>query len=105
MVAPREHLARLEDLASTALSEVMSLVQLSEKVLSKALKPEGFNVGMNIGKAAGAGVDDHLHMHIVPRWVGDTNFMPVLGETRVMPEALENLRTKLAPLFLEMAEE
>jgi len=105
LVAPRDHVGRIEDLAPAVLCQVMSLVQLSEKVLRKTLKPEGFNVGMNVGKAAGAGVDDHLHMHIVPRWVGDTNFMPVLGDTRVMPEALEALRAKLVPYFLELTEE
>ncbi|MDR1435896.1 MAG: HIT domain-containing protein [Puniceicoccales bacterium] len=76
---------------------------LSERVLSKTMEPDGFNMGCNIGSAAGAGQPSHFHFHIVPRWKGDTNFMPVVGSVKVLPQALEQLYDKLRPAFLEEA--
>lgn len=95
MVAPYRHTASLCDLGDEEARELMKLVGWSELVLRKALGPQGFNVGMNIGKCAGAGVPDHVHLHVVPRWEGDTNFMPVFSETRVLPDTLENIYGKL----------
>ena len=89
MVAPYEHVAALQDVEAEAIAEMMALAQRAISVLSDAYEPHGFNVGFNQGRVAGAGVEHHIHMHVVPRWGGDTNFMPVLAETRVMPQTLE----------------
>ena len=99
MVAPFRPVARLADLTSSEKIEILELTARCEAVLTSAMKPEGFNVGFNLGKAAGAGVENHLHCHIVPRWVGDTNFMPVLGQTRVINESLEKTYDKLKEYF------
>lgn len=88
MVAPYRHTADFGGLTAGETAEMVALAQKSQRVLNKVMTPQGFNLGMNLGKIAGAGVDDHLHLHVVPRWAGDTNFMPVLGETRVISEAL-----------------
>ncbi len=101
MVAPARHSSLLEDLCEETLPEVMRLVRVAERVLRRELKADGFNVGFNIGRPAGAGIRDHLHMHVVPRWEGDTNFMPVLDDTRVVPVALDRLWEQLAPRFAE----
>ena len=101
MVAPVRHLGRLEDLAGDEFRDLMHMTRASVKVLQKALNPHGFNVGMNLGQVAGAGVPGHLHVHVVPRWGGDTNFMPVVGETKVLPELLADTDAKLRPLFAE----
>jgi len=95
MVVPYRHVASLEDLDDETLSEAICLVRDCTALLNQVLHPEGFNVGLNLGKAAGAGIHEHLHIHIVPRWVGDTNFMPVLGDTRVVPEMVANSYQKL----------
>ncbi len=89
MVSPFEHLARLQDLDAATLAEMMALAQRAMSSLDDAYGPEGFNVGFNQGRVAGAGVDGHIHLHVVPRWAGDTNYMPVLADTRVMPQTLE----------------
>ena len=99
MVAPFRHVARLADLTSSEKCEIIDLVARCEAVLTSVMRPEGFNVGFNLGRAAGAGVDQHLHCHIVPRWVGDTNFMPVIGETRVINEALDATYDRLKEYF------
>lgn len=85
----------LSDLTKEECSDLMNSVAFAENLLKKALKPDGFNVGINLGAAAGAGVPQHLHVHIVPRWAGDTNFMPVIGETRVLPIALHDMWKRL----------
>jgi ATP adenylyltransferase len=90
MVAPYEHTARLQDLDEETASELMSLTQRSLRALDNAYHPDGYNVGVNLGTIAGAGMADHVHLHVVPRWAGDTNFMPVVADTRVMPERLED---------------
>lgn len=99
MVVPYAHLDRLTDLTPDALAEMMELARASQQVLSDAMKPHGFNLGMNQGSAAGAGIADHLHLHLVPRWSGDTNFMPVTGDVRVMPQSLEESYALLKPGF------
>jgi ATP adenylyltransferase len=88
MIAPRAHLANLEELAPAAATEVMALTQRALRVLRQVLSPQGFNLGINAGKIAGAGVADHVHQHVVPRWDGDTNFMPVVADTKILNESL-----------------
>lgn len=95
MIAPYRHLSSLEEMNSEESIEMMELLRRMVKLLRKALQPEGFNIGMNLGKAGGAGVVDHVHLHIVPRWIGDYNFMPLLSETKVIPEALEQTYREL----------
>jgi ATP adenylyltransferase len=99
MVAPRAHVPSLEDLDDEDGLALHRAVSKSLTVLRAELKPEGFNVGVNIGKVAGAGIPDHVHVHAVPRWNGDTNFMPVLAETKVVNEHLERTWEKLAAAF------
>ncbi|HPN85050.1 MAG TPA: HIT domain-containing protein [Victivallales bacterium] len=89
MIAPYRHVATYSALTDKERMEISALLVKAEKTLSRVMRPEGFNIGFNIGKAAGAGVEEHIHMHIVPRWQGDNNFMPVLGDIRVVPQALE----------------
>ncbi|MDX6606533.1 MAG: adenylyltransferase [Solirubrobacterales bacterium] len=90
MVAPYEHVAALQELDAETMAELMSLAQRGMRVLESSYAPHGYNVGFNQGRVAGAGVEHHIHMHVVPRWGGDTNFMPVLGDTRVMNQTLED---------------
>ncbi len=99
MVAPYVHTGDLGTLDTAIAEEMMRVTQRCVDALQRAYRPDGFNVGMNLGKAAGAGVPDHLHIHVVPRWSGDTNFMPVLGETKVLPETLEQTYDRLQPFF------
>jgi ATP adenylyltransferase len=99
MILPYAHVASLEDLDPPTLTELMLLTNRGLAVLRAAYKPHGFNIGVNLGKAAGAGIADHVHIHIVPRWSGDTNFMPIVGETRVIPETLDQTYARLRPLF------
>jgi len=102
MIVPYAHVSSLEDLDADALAELMALTQLSLRVLRAAYEPQGFNVGMNIGKAAGAGVAEHVHLHIVPRWGGDANYMTIVGQTRIIPEWLDQTYERLRPLFERM---
>ncbi len=99
MVVPYRHLASLEGLSSEELHEHFDIVSLSIKVLRQVFRPEGFNLGMNIGKVAGAGIEGHVHTHIVPRWQGDVNFMPVMADVRVVPEALAETYRRLKEQF------
>jgi len=95
MIAPYRHVANLEDLTDEERNEHLKIVSFGIGVLKKVLAPNGFNIGMNLGRIAGAGIDDHIHTHIVPRWQGDTNFMTVVADVRVMPEALAATYEKL----------
>ena len=99
MIAPYRHLASLEELTGEELHEHFDIVSRSIKVLRQVFSPGGFNLGVNIGKVAGAGIDDHVHTHIVPRWQGDTNCMPVISDVRVVPEALAETYQKLKGRF------
>ncbi len=95
MVVPYQHTADLDCFAETEMLEVMQLTRLSVRILKRAFKPDGFNLGVNMGRVAGAGIADHIHWHIVPRWNGDTNFMPVLADVRVIPESLAEVHNRL----------
>jgi ATP adenylyltransferase len=99
MVAPRRHVASLEDLKPEEINDLMLAIQRCCVLLKKVLSPQGFNIGANLGKAAGAGIEAHLHFHIVPRWEGDTNYMPVLADTRVISEHLEETYKRLSHVF------
>jgi len=99
MVTPYRHGGTLPDLSPDEAADMLGLAGRCTRVLAAAFAAEGFNLGFNLGKVAGAGVVDHLHLHVVPRWVGDTNFLPVLGDTRVVPEYLATTFRKLAPYF------
>ena len=99
MVAPVRHVGELTELTEEELVDAGRLQQRAVQALRDAMNPQGFNVGMNLGRVAGAGVPGHLHWHVVPRWNGDTNFMPVTGHTRVLPESLDDTYKKLKPRF------
>ncbi len=99
MIAPYEHVATLEQAQPETLTEMMALTRESEGHLRSVYRPHGINLGMNIGESAGAGVTGHIHMHVLPRWAGDANFMTVVAETRVLPEGLETTYEKLAAAF------
>jgi ATP adenylyltransferase len=99
MVAPFEHGGQLEEIEAETSLELIQLVQRSIKALARAYAPEGYNVGLNQGKIAGAGMADHVHFHVVPRWAGDTNFMPVLADTRVLPQSLRSSYEALRDAF------
>lgn len=103
MVVPFRHTSTLTNLDRDELAELMLFTQRSEQALRDAYPPEGINVGINLGKVAGAGIEEHLHIHLVPRWGGDTNFMTVIGETRVLPETLQDTAKRLRPVFARSA--
>jgi ATP adenylyltransferase len=105
MVVPFAHLDELQNLPEAAATEMMAFSQKMEGVLRKVYSPDGINLGMNIGRAAGAGVAGHIHMHVLPRWVGDTNFMTTVGESRVLPEALEETYARLKEAFADGKDE
>lgn len=96
MAVPNRKVGELDQLTAEEKLELFELAELSQRILRQVIRAQGFNVGLNLGKCAGAGVADHLHLHVVPRWEGDNNFMPVLADTRVLPEALDSLYTRLA---------
>ncbi len=96
MIVPYAHIDSLTGLGDAELADLMRLTSLAEAALRDSLAPQGFNVGINIGKAGGAGMADHIHVHIVPRWPGDTNFMTVVGQTRTIPELLDDTRERVA---------
>ena len=99
LIVPYQHLAELDSAAKEITDELMDLTKRSETALRKVYSPAGFNVGMNLGGAAGAGIVDHIHLHILPRWPGDTNFMTTVAESRVIPESLETTYSKLRSTF------
>src|SRR5512138_3787649 len=103
MVVPRRHVASLVELTPEELQEIAQLTQRSEAVLREAYTPGGINVGLNLGKPSGGGIHHHLHVHLVPRWVGDANFMSVIGETRVIVEELTTTVERLRPIYERMA--
>jgi ATP adenylyltransferase len=104
MIVPYQHVGSIEKLDSATLTELMEQAQLALRVLRFAMKPDGFNMGINEGKVAGAGYADHMHLHVVPRWEGDTNFMPVLADVKVMPQHLDAVYEELKQA-LEMVKE
>ena len=95
MVAPYRHIANLQDLTDKEAKELFDIIKKGLELLKEVMKPTGFNIGLNVGKVAGAGIAEHLHTHIVPRWQGDTNFMPVLSDTKVVSEAVSGTYKKL----------
>lgn len=99
MVVPQAHVASLTALEPSQRAELGELTMRCEQVLRQAMRPDGFNIGLNLGSAAGAGIAEHLHVHIVPRWEGDTNYMSVVGETRVIPQHIDATYALLAPYF------
>ena len=99
MVAPYEHTGDFAHVDSAIATDLMTVTQRSVDAQQKAYTPDAFNIGLNLGKAAGAGVPDHLHVHVVPRWGGDTNFMPVVSDTKVLPESLDQTYDRLEPFF------
>ncbi|MGA1863555.1 MAG: HIT family protein [bacterium] len=101
MAAPVRHVGDITFLYKKEIIDIMALVQKGVRALTKVYNPEGFNIGLNLGAVAGAGITDHLHIHIVPRWQGDTNFMPVLADTKVIPQHLQKTYNALLPLFAE----
>ena len=103
MVVPRRHVGRLAEATAAELTELIALTRIAEMALTEAYGAHGINVGMNLGRPAGAGVPGHLHVHLVPRWDGDTNFMTVVGDTRVVPEEPAASVTRLKPVFERLA--
>ena len=103
MVVPNRHIALLSEATAAELAELIALAARAEVAIREAYAPHGMNLGINLGKPAGAGILDHLHMHVVPRWNGDTNFMTVVGETRVLPEDLLVTAARLRPIFTRLA--
>ena len=99
MIVPYEHVDRLEQASAETLEEMIRLAQRSERCLREVYKPAGFNLGMNLGELAGAGIADHIHMHVLPRWPGDANFMTTIAETRVLPEELPVTYRRLRAAF------
>ncbi len=102
MVAPRRHGPDFDRITGVEWQDIMMLVRDCRKALEKTLAPQGFNVGLNVGRAGGAGIEEHLHVHVVPRWSGDANFMPILAATKVMPQALEESRDLIAEALKEI---
>ncbi len=103
MVVPNRHIAALASASGDELSELIELTRVAEAALTEVYRPQGLNVGMNLGRAAGAGIVDHLHIHVVPRWNGDTNYMSVVGGVRVLPEDLEQSAARLRLAFEQFA--
>ncbi len=99
MVVPYAHVSSLQDLEASVLLEMIQLVQEAERILGEVQGPDGYNVGVNEGSAAGAGIEEHIHMHVVPRWEGDANYMTVIGQTRVIPQTLNGTYAMLRPHF------
>ena len=104
MIAPKEHLDSIEKASKHSTDEMMDLLKKALKILRDRYNPQGFNTGMNIGRSAGAGVAEHFHLHVIPRWTGDSNFMPLVGKTRVVIEDLKATYNALLPLFENIGE-
>ncbi len=102
MVVPYRHVSSLADVDDETTAEMMVLVKRAQRALDAIYRPDGYNVGLNLGKAAGAGIEQHLHMHIVPRWTGDANFVSVIGETRVIPEELQTTYEKVSRYLADL---
>jgi ATP adenylyltransferase len=102
LITPNKHVRGLEDLDVSEVYNLSLVLQKSIIILKEAFQPHGFNVGLNQGKVAGAGLEEHLHFHVVPRWIGDINFMPLLAETRVIPEHLDETYDRLSPFFKQL---
>jgi ATP adenylyltransferase len=102
LIVPYPHVPSLETLELACVTELMQLVQHALRILREVYQPDGFNLGVNEGSAAGAGIEEHVHFHVVPRWAGDSNFMSVIGNTRVVPELLEDAYKQLAPHFAKL---
>ncbi len=105
MIAPYRHLADIEDLTKEEMLDIWKILGLSIKALKETMSPDGFNIGINVGRVAGAGFEGHVHLHIVPRWNGDTNFMPVVAETKVISESLESVYRELKKVIEKTREE
>ena len=99
MIVPYRHIGELSDLQDEETTELMNELIIAQRALNETLKPQGFNIGANLGRSSGAGIADHIHFHIVPRWNGDTNFMPVLGEVKVISQDLRETKTKLIEAY------
>jgi len=102
MVAPYKHTGDFKELSEDEMLEMSTLIQEWQEVIKKAMKPEGFNIGMNLGRIAGAGFEEHLHYHLVPRWSGDTNFMPIIGQTKVVPMSIDEAYDLLLKVYKEI---
>jgi len=102
LIAPKEHIAQLEDMSSEAMLDMMQLARDAQKLLATSMKAEGFNIGINIGRCAGAGLEGHIHLHVVPRWSGDINFMAVLSDVRVISQSLTDLYHQLRQASIEL---
>lgn len=102
MIIPNQHVSMMSELTKEIINEIMDTVQLSMKALDLAMKPQGYNFGANLGKAAGAGIDEHIHFHVVPRWNGDTNFMPALGDVKIISQDLLVTKKNLIKTFNEV---
>jgi ATP adenylyltransferase len=105
MIIPQRHIGKLEDLSQEERKEIFLLMDTSVRVLKEAMNPGGFNIGMNLGKPAGAGIEEHIHVHVIPRWEGDTNFISVIGDVRVIPEDVALTAAKLTPIFKKYHQE
>ncbi len=101
MVAPYQHVSRLTAISEEASAEMMRLARVCETTLEECYRPDGLNLGMNLGEAAGAGIEQHIHLHVLPRWKGDANFMTTVGETRIIPEALDVTYERMARAFVK----
>ncbi len=103
MVVPNRHIPSLAEATEQEMNELMAMTRRAAMALTEAYRPQGMNIGINLGRSAGAGIVDHLHVHLVPRWTGDTNFMSVIGEVRVLPEELQQTAERLRPIFARLA--
>jgi ATP adenylyltransferase len=104
LIAPLRHTADMDSLTDHEMLDLFATLRICKRVLQEAARPEGFNIGMNLGRSSGAGIEEHMHLHIVPRWNGDTNFMSVIPDVRIMPESLMATYERLLPFFIKISE-